>query len=256
MTRIQPILLACTAALLTTLPAQARTLVQIKESGVLRVATPGDVPPFSMTVEGRNTGFEVELLNALAADLGVKVSYRTARIDQLTKLVQDDEVDLAVSALGITSTREKKTDFAAPSGCFGVSVISLDPNMNKHTDLAGKKVGVIAGSIMTSYVQKLPFQKQVNVYPSNNDVVIAIFSKAVDATIAYSVSEPIVKKLYPKAPVHFSPELWTVPVGMMLNEQDDSTRLALNASLRKLQQSGTYAQISQKYFGKDVRCKE
>lgn len=247
--------LACAAALLTLTPAQARTLAQIKESGVLRVATPGDVPPFSMQSEGRHFGFEVDLLNALAADLGVKVSYQVARIDQLAKLLQDDAVDVAISALGITSTRENKVDFTAPTGCLGVSVVSLDPKLNKHTDLEGKRIGVIAGSIMTSYVQKLPFEKKVNVYPNNNEVVIAVFSRAVDATIVYSVSEQVVKKLYPKAPVHFSPELWSVPIGMMVREDNDSTRLALNAGLSKAVQSGTYAGLSTRYFGKDVRCK-
>lgn len=248
-----------TATLLTLLlaapHAQARTLAQIRASGVLRVATPADVPPFSLVSAGNHFGFEVELLEALAADLGVKISFELARIDQLTSLLQEDRVDVAFSALGITSTRENKIDFTVPTACVGVSVVSLDPKLNLHTDLKGKTIGVIAGSIMTSYVQKLPFDKKVNVYPSNNDVVLAVFSKAVDATVAYSVAEGMVKKLYPKANVHFGPELWSVPIGMMLREDNDSTRLALNASLVKFQQGAGYAALSNKYFGKDLRCK-
>ncbi|MDB5044412.1 MAG: amino acid transporter substrate-binding protein [Deinococcus sp.] len=241
--------------LLTAPSAQARTLAQIRTSGVLRVATPADVPPFTLANAGKHFGFEVELLEALAADLGVKLSFEVARIDQLTTLLQEDRVDVAFSALGITSTRENKIDFTAPTACVGVSVISLDPKLNLHTDLKGKKIGVIAGSIMTSYVQKLPFEKQVNVYPSNNDVVMAVFSRAVDATVAYSVAEGMVKKLYPKANIHFGPELWSVPIGMMVRQDNNSTRLALNASLNKFQQGPAYAALSTKYFGRDLRCK-
>ncbi|UQN06561.1 ABC transporter substrate-binding protein [Deinococcus sp. QL22] len=248
-----------TATLLTLLlaapHAEARTLSQIKASGVLRVATPADVPPFSLVNAGKHFGFEAELIEALAADLGVKVSYEMARIDQLTTLLQDDKVDVAFSALGITSTRENKIDFTSPTACVGVSVVSLDPKINLHTDLKDKTIGVIAGSIMTSYVQKLPFDKKVNVYPSNNDVVIAVFSKAVDATVAYSVAEGMVKKLYPKANVHFGPELWSVPIGMMLREDNDSTRFALNLGLIKMQRTSAYTALSTKYFGKDLRCK-
>ncbi|ANE43924.1 substrate-binding periplasmic protein [Deinococcus puniceus] len=248
-----------TATLLTLLlaapHAEARTLSQIKASGVLRVATPADVPPFSLVNAGKHFGFEAELLEALAADLGVKVTYEIARIDQLTTLLQDDKVDVAISALGITSTRENKVDFTAPTACLGVSVVSLDPNINVHTDLKDKKIGVIAGSIMTSYVQKLPFDKKVNVYPSNNDVVMAVFSKAVDATVAYSVAEGMVKTLYPKANIHFGPPLWSVPIGMMVREDNDSTRFALNLGLIKMQRSSAYAALSTKYFGKDLRCK-
>lgn len=253
----RPTLSALTAllGLLTLNVAQARPLSVIKETGVLRVAAPGDVPPFSMRQGENLTGFEIELTAALAADLGVKVAYESARIDQLTRLLQDNKVDVAISALGITSTREKKVDFTSPIGCIGASIVSLDPQLNESKDLAGKRIGVIAGSIMTSYAQKLPFQKQVNVYPSNSDVVLAIFSRAVDATLVYSVSEPIVKRLYPKANLHFGPELWSVPIGMMVDSASDTTRLALNESLGRLMQNGTYAALSKKYFGKDVRCK-
>ena len=44
-------------------PAQAATLAQIKASGVLRLATEGNYPPFNFYKNKALTGFEVELGN-------------------------------------------------------------------------------------------------------------------------------------------------------------------------------------------------
>ena len=119
----------------------------------------------------------------------------------------------------------------------------------------GQDLGVGAGSIMHSYVQKLPFEKQVKVYKSTGDVLFAVLSKAVDATFAYTVMEPAIKRNYPKVKVHFGPELWSVPLGYMVREDNDQARLALNSAIQAYFSTNSYAFLSSKHFGKDVRCK-
>lgn len=255
LTRTLPILTATLFALLAAPHAGARTFAQIKASGVLRVATPGDLPPFSIAGGGRYSGYEVEFLQAVAADLGLRLSFQTVGGGELIKALQEDRVDVAIGAMGITSTRENKVDFTVPTACAGVSVVSLNPSLQKHTDLAGKKIAVGSGSIMHTYVQKLPFEKQVNVYPTSGDVMFAVISRAVDATFAYTVMQPAAKRMFPKAEVFFGPELWSVPLGMMVREDNVSTRLALNAGISKYLQTNGYAFLTAKHFGKDVRCK-
>ncbi|MBB5233207.1 substrate-binding periplasmic protein [Deinococcus budaensis] len=253
--RTLPLLTATLIALLAAPHAGARTFAQIKASGVLRVATPGDLPPFTMHEAGRFRGYEPELLEAVAAGLGVRVEFRMAPASDLIKLLQDDQVDVAIGGLGITSTRENKVDFTVPTACAGVSVVSFDPKLQKHTDLVGKTIGVPSGSIMHSYVQKLPFEKKVNIYPSTGDVIYAVISKAVDATFAYTVMAPAAKRMFPKATFSFGPELWSVPLGMMVREDNTSTRAALNTGITRYLQTNSYAFLTAKHFSKDVRCK-
>jgi len=255
LTRTLPTLTVTLLALLAAPHAEARTFAQIKASGVLRVATPGDLPPFSIVRGERYSGYEVEFLQSVAHDLGLKLSFQTVGGGELIKALQDDRADVAIGAMGITSTRENKVDFTVPTACAGVSVASLNPALQKHTDLAGKKIAVGSGSIMHSYVQKLPFEKQVNVYPTSGDVIYAVISKAVDATFAYTVMQPAVKRMFPKAEVYFGPELWSVPIGMMVREDNVTTRLALNAGISKYLQTNSYAFLTARHFGKDVRCK-
>lgn len=247
--------LALAAGLTSLNAAEARTLAQIKQSGVLRVATPGDLPPFTVADGTRFSGYEIELLQAVASTMGLKLDVQKVPADGLIKALQDDRADVAVGALGVTSTRENKVDFTAPTACAGVSVASLNPALQKHTDLAGKTIGVSAGSIMHSYVQKLPFEKQVKVYKSTGDLIFAVVTKAVDATFAYTMMEAATKRTFPKIKMYFGPELWSVPIGFMVREDNDSTRLALNAALQNYLGTTSYAFLSSKHFGKDVRCK-
>ncbi|WP_034383851.1 ABC transporter substrate-binding protein [Deinococcus sp. YIM 77859] len=243
------------SSLLAVPHAQARTLAEIKASGVLRVATSGDVPPFTVMDGERFRGYEPELLEGAAKLLGVEVRFQAAPMDQLTRLLQEDKVDVALGAQAITSTRENRVDFTVPIACAGVSVVSLDPKLQKHTDLVGKTIAVGSGSVMQTYVQKLPFEKKVNVYPTNNDVTYAVISRAVDATFAYTVMQPAVKQLFPKANLHFGPELWNVRIGMMVREDNTTLRAALNEALSKYMNTNAYAFLTQKHFRRDVRCR-
>jgi polar amino acid transport system substrate-binding protein len=249
-------LLLCTLAALSGFGStQARTLSAIRQDGTLRVIAPGDLPPFSYAIGGNNVGFEIELISAIASDLGLKVEVQHAPSNQLFAALQDERADVALAALAITSTREQKVDFTQPSLCASVSVISPDPKLQLHTDLEGKTIGVPTGTIMESYVQHLPFAKTVKVYPTVSDVTLALFSRQIDATFGYSIMKPVLEKLYPKYPVSFGPALFSVPIGMATADSNTSTRAALNIGLIKVMRDGRYEKLSQKYFGSDVRCK-
>ncbi|MFC4424960.1 substrate-binding periplasmic protein [Deinococcus navajonensis] len=247
---------AAALTVLSALPmASARTFAEIKASGVLRVASSGDLPPFTRVDGTRMRGYEPELLEAVARSLGLTVTYQVVPPYELVKELQADRADVAMGALGITSTRENKVDFTTPIACAGVSVASFDPKLKKHTDLVGKTIGVGADSIMQSYVQKLPFEKKVTVYSTSKELIYAVISRQVDATFAYSIMEPGVKAAFPKANISFGPELWRVPIGLMVREDNVTTRTALNGALAKYMAGNSYAFLSQKYFKEDVRCR-
>ena len=235
--------------------AQARALSAIRVEGTLHVLAPADLPPFSYVAGGVNLGFELELLGTIAADMGLKLDVQHAPSNQLFAALQEDRADVALAALAITSTREQKVDFTQPTLCASMSVISSDPKLQLHTDLEGKTVGVVSGTVLESYVQHLGFQKIVKVYPTINDVTLALFSKQIDATFGYTIMKPILEKLYPKFPVVFGPPLFSVPIGMAVPDNDATLRSALNIGLIKVMHDGRYEKLSQKYFGQDVRCK-
>ncbi|WP_161881472.1 substrate-binding periplasmic protein [Deinococcus alpinitundrae] len=242
------------SALTLALPAQARSLTEIRQEGILHVSSL-DLPPLSYKADGGYTGFETELLTMLAGDLNLKVDFTSAALDTMMADLQGGRTDMAIGGLGITSTRENKVDFTRPFLCAGMSVVARNPAIQTRFDLENRNIGVLSGSTIQAFVQKLPFPKRAQVFPTANAVIYAVATGQVDASLAYQLMEPVMAKLYPKSGVHFGPVQWSIPVGAMLPDRASSLRLALNGALAKTMRDGRYEQLSTRYFGTDLRCK-
>lgn len=82
MKNIKPLLLGMTLALGLSTQAQAVSLEQVKEKGVLTVALYKDFPPYSFVEKGKQKGIDVEIAKALAEKLAVSASIRMVGADE------------------------------------------------------------------------------------------------------------------------------------------------------------------------------
>ena len=91
-------------------------LDQIMERGTLRVGTTGDYPPYSELDTASNTykGYEIDVANQLAADLGVKVVFVPTTWETLAAGIQAGKYDVAASGITLTLERLKSIGFSAP----------------------------------------------------------------------------------------------------------------------------------------------
>ena len=102
----------------TTSGAMAQTkskLPQILERGTLRVGTTGDFNPMSIKDTATNTltGFDIEAMNQLAADMGVKVEFVPAEWATLVNGIVADRFDI-FSGASISMARAKTVAFSDP----------------------------------------------------------------------------------------------------------------------------------------------
>lgn len=82
-------------------------------------------PPFSMPAEDGETGFSIELWNAISAELGMETQYR--RVDsfgEMLSLVETGEVDAAIANISITAAREATMDFSQPVFESGLRILA------------------------------------------------------------------------------------------------------------------------------------
>ncbi|RJF71023.1 amino acid ABC transporter substrate-binding protein [Deinococcus cavernae] len=173
--------------------------------------------------------------------------------DELFAALNDDKIDIAMNNYAMTSTREKSIDFTSAYACSGVSIVSRVPNFNKNTDLAGKTIGASKGSIMLTYIEKLPFEKTVKVYDTNMALIQAASAGQVDATYAWTSMQSGLKKVLP-IPLYWSPELWSSPAGMAVAGGNNSLKQSLNIYLARYLRTNDAVQLMKKYYGKDLRC--
>jgi polar amino acid transport system substrate-binding protein len=95
--------------------AKADAFEDILKKGVVRIATPLDVPPFGSQNEKREPeGFDVELAGMVAKALGVKLEMQQVTGANRIPFLLTNKVDIVISVMGLTPERAKQIMFTSP----------------------------------------------------------------------------------------------------------------------------------------------
>ncbi len=151
MTRSLPAML--TAALLLAAPAAAQTLDRLASTGEIRLAVRADAAPLSYDRDGAPAGYTVELCRAVAARLAPAVGrerlvpvFVTVTAEDRFEAISEGRADLLCGAASVTLGRRESVDFSIPVFIDGASVMTLRDGPGDFAALAGKRIGVRAGT--------------------------------------------------------------------------------------------------------------
>lgn len=95
--------------------AHAAGAEDIKARGYLSVATEDDYNPFEFVENGKNTGYDNDLLALMRKKLGVDVKQQVMPWSGILPGVTTGKYDMALSAVLVTEERKKIFDFASPT---------------------------------------------------------------------------------------------------------------------------------------------
>lgn len=128
-----------------------------EDQKVLKMATSADFPPFeSYDEKGNFIGFDVELAQKIAAELGYELKIEDMDFDGLIGSLQAKRVDMVLAGMSATEDRRKNVDFSESYHRSGEMFISKTDNpMEDLASLAGKVVGVQLGTIQEEGAETL-----------------------------------------------------------------------------------------------------
>jgi polar amino acid transport system substrate-binding protein len=125
------------------------TMKRIEKSGKVVIGTSADYAPYEYhtMVDGKDTivGFDIQIANEIAKDLGVKLEIVDMGFDGLLQALNTDKVDFVIAGMTPDTERKKAVDFSKIyyTAQQGVMVRADDKDKYKTiADLKGKKVGV------------------------------------------------------------------------------------------------------------------
>jgi ABC-type amino acid transport substrate-binding protein len=259
-----PMLLAC-AALLTTIPAHA-DMEKIRKSGILKVAVYTDFAPFSKN----NTGIDVDLAEALAKKMGLKVSLLPFPAgenlnDDLRNMVWKGhylgygpaDVLLHVPVDRHLMAENDKVEIFAPYHRETVKLIHSNkavPSFHDLNTLVGKKIGVEKVSISAMVLlgeQDGKFRDGVRIYPTPIEALVDLKAGALDAVLAnQSEIESVFKgdPAFPLSTVSFQrlpAKGWVV--GMAVKKDETELAQILQSATNELVASGELSTIFKKH---------
>lgn len=122
---------------------------QIKEGGKLVIATSANFPPFENLEKGKIVGWDIDVAQALADELGVELEIQNMDFEAVLSAVATGKVHIGMAGISNTPARDKNVDFSMNVFDSSQMIIVRADNtsINGPMDLAGKRVAVQAGTI-------------------------------------------------------------------------------------------------------------
>lgn len=252
------LLLACSFLALGGRAAHANSLADIKKAGVINVGVFEDFPPFaSAGPDMRLHGYDIDVANALAASLGVKLNLVAVTGQNRIPYLQDHKVDILLS-VGESPEREKVIDFTAAYAPYYIAV--LGPHALKVTgpaDLAGKSIGVNRGTLEdTSATKAAPAGADIRRFDNYNGVITAFLSGQVQLIVVGNDVGAAVLARHPAIAPEEKFQLLTSPDHMALNKNEPELKAFLNETIAKMISDGSLNKINEQWLHKPLDPKD
>jgi len=230
-------------------------LDRVKQDGVLTVGNDTTFAPFEF-VDSTNkpTGFDIDLIAAVAKKLGLKTDIVTTAWDGIIPALQTQKFEVLISAMTITPDREKEVSFSIPyyRADMGIMYNPAKNTITKPEDLVGKTVGVQVGTTGEIDVKLIPGVK-VQSYPDIQLATLDLENGKVDAVVndypvctAYASTHPTLKVIDTTS---IAGQDLTQLYGIAMRLEDKQLKAAVDKALRDLVKDGTYDSIYAKWFG-------
>lgn len=225
--------------------------LELVTDGTLTVCT--DTPYFPMEYideSGNYTGFDIELMRAVAEDLGLEMTVSEPGWDAITGglAFEAGECDVAASSITITAERAEVIDFSAPYFLSEQSLLVRDDSgIASIDDLAGKEIAVQTGTTGHYYAQdEAPEGTIIVEFPDPDSPWLALESGDVDGVM----NDLVATQGWSSSRTGYSIVGTFEPEEYGLATKDAPNLLAaLDASLAKLRADGTYDRIFEDFFG-------
>ncbi|EXF25398.1 L-cystine-binding protein TcyA [Nesterenkonia sp. AN1] len=235
--------------------ASGLTLEEVQESGTLTVGTEGTYRPFSFHEGGAGelTGYDVEIVTAVAEELGVEAEFEETQWDAMFAGLESARFDVIANQVSITEDREESYLFSAPYTVSNGVIVTLAENeeITSFEDLDG----ATTAQSLTSNWNDLARESgaEVEAVEGWAQSVTLLEQGRVDATINDKLTYLDYQETEGNENIKIAAETEDQSqAALTFRQGSESLVEAVDEALAALAEDGTLTEISEKYFGADV----
>lgn len=234
-------------------PARAEDAViaSIKQNGTFRVGVDATFAPFEFSQDGKKTGFDIELVEAIAKELGATKGVEWVDIDfkGLIPGLMANRFDMIASAMYITEERRKVVAFSDtyyPGGLV-IMVKANNSAVKGPADLEGKTAAVQIGTKSVVHLKEhFPKTKIVEV-ETNAEMFGQVETGRTDVAVTGKPAAKLYAQTHPTVKV-LDDQLTTEDYGFAMRKENTELVSKVNAAITKLKADGTYQKLVDKWF--------
>ena len=225
------------------------TIESIKAKGELVVASNAEYPPFEMLDGDKFVGIDMEVAQAIADKLGVKLKIDNMSFDAVLAAIPTDKCDLGMSSLSITDERKKVMDFSDPYMETSIKmIVAKDSTIATLDDLKGKKIGVQLGTLADTTVASFVEGAEVSRMNKDSDAVMELINGRVDAVMTDSApAQALVDKNSDKVKLVEEP-LSSDKLAIATKKGNTELITFVKGVLKDMQADGSFQKIVDKYI--------
>ncbi|MBI9081357.1 MAG: glutamine ABC transporter substrate-binding protein [Pseudodesulfovibrio sp.] len=235
----------------------ALSMVGTAFAGNLVVATDTNFPPFEFKdpKTGQHTGFDVELWDALAKEIGVEYDLQPMAFKGIVPGLQSAQLDAGIAGMSITDKRREVIDFS--DGYYDSGLLLLvradDTSITGIDTLDGKIVATKQGTTSVEFLKENANTAETKLFPNDNAMFMELLTGGVDAVM---FDKPVIESFVSKrgkGEVKIVGDLYAgQPYGIGF-PKDSELVSKVNAALKAIKANGTYNALYKKWFGVDAR---
>ena len=241
------------------------TLGKIKAAKAINVAFSGDSLPFSFVGPNNEpAGYSIDICKRVIAQIGravgepnLKVNWMVGSVTERLAMVASGRADLECANTTQTLARLANVDFSnlifVDGGGF---LVKVDSPVNKVTDMAGKKIAVLAGTTTETRLKDTFQRRLVNatIVPiaNANEGVAMLESGTIDAYAGDKIKLVglAAQAREPAKLAMLAEDLSFEPYALAIPRNDSALRLEVNKALTQVYMGGEIEQIFGTWLGK------
>ena len=220
--------------------------------GKITVASNIAYRPFEFSPKGKPKGFDIDLMNEIAKRAGFEVEYENVQFDSILRGLDADLFDAAISAMSITTERERQLDFSDPYfNADQALLVESGSRIKTVGDLSEATVGVQAGSTGQLKGEDLHDDGQVGevrTYRTIGEAFADLRTGEIEGVI-YDLSAAHKKVTENEGEIRY---VESIPTGEQYGialPKDSLLVEPVNQALEDIKNDGTYEELYEKWIG-------
>lgn len=221
---------------------------KIKQSGEIVIGTNSGYPPYEFIDTRDNkkelVGYDIDLGNLIAKELGVKAVFKDMDFDALIPSLISGKVDIVLAGMVETDERKQTVDFSLPyvnTETVAVALKSKIDDLDSAKKLANKTAVVQVATTQETLAENIEGLHFISL-PTVGDTIASLTSGQSDVLLISEVSAKNIVKQYPEYTYHkisgVEPSLLKDGAAVMIDKNQDALTKEINTVISNLDKSG------------------
>nr|WP_207625616.1 glutamine ABC transporter substrate-binding protein GlnH [Paenalcaligenes suwonensis] len=218
----------------------------------LIMATDTAFVPFEFKQDGKYTGFDIDLWDAVAKQAGLQYKLQPMDFNGIIPGLQTRNVDVALAGITIRDDRKEVIDFSDPYYESGLAILVREDTdgIQNAADLDGKQVAVKIGTATVDYLNREVPGAKLKLFPNIDNAFLELATGRVDAVVHDTPNVQYYAQTGGKGHVKVTGAVKSGDYYGIAFPKGSELVPVVNEALAAIKANGTYDVIYEKWFGK------